>query len=283
MKKLFIFGKELNNKMKEDRATGLAAEQSYYYTLSLFPLMILILSIIPYLSLSPEQVISTMEELMPRETVALFEDNILDIIENKNGGFLTFGILATIWSASNGMNAFMHSMNVAFDVKETRSFIISRLISILLTFGLIIAFIVVLVLPVFGEVIINVIQNISPLSGNTELLFNVLRWVIAVSIMTIILSALYYIAPDKHYPFKEVIPGAIVATLLWLIISIGFSFYVSNFANYSSTYGGLGGVIVLMLWLYFSGFTFVIGGEINALLHKNKAISTNRTTETKAM
>lgn len=279
--KLFSFAKKLNIKMKEDRATGLAAEQSYYYTLSLFPLMILILSVIPYLSLSPDLVITTLEKMMPAETVALFEENILDIVENKNGGLLTFGILATIWSASNGMNAFIHSMNVAFDTEEKRNFIVSRLISIVLTLGLIAAFIVVLILPVFGEVLIEFIKKISPLSGNTEILLNILRWVIAVSVMATILSLLYYFAPEKHYPFKEVIPGAIIATILWLVISFGFSFYVSHFGNYSSTYGGLGGVIVLMLWLFLSGLTFVIGGEINALLHKNKmkTISESRTTK----
>ncbi|MFS0782017.1 YihY/virulence factor BrkB family protein [Bacillus sp. 1P06AnD] len=272
MHKLILFSKELSLKMKEDRATGLAAEQSYYYTLAIFPMMILILSVIPYLSLTSDQVISAMEKLMPGQTVSLLEDNILKIVENRNGGILTFGILATLWSASKGMNSFIHSSNISFEVKESRSFIKSKLISVLLTIGLIAAFIIVLVLPVFGNVLIEAIEKLTPLSSEAHLLFSILRWIVAVAVMVIILAFLYFFAPDKRYPFKHVLPGAFIGTVLWLVLSLAFSFYVTHFSNYASTYGSLGGVIVLMLWLYFTGLVFVIGGEINALLYKHKIL-----------
>ncbi|WP_276309569.1 YihY/virulence factor BrkB family protein [Peribacillus acanthi] len=270
MKKKWIpFGRKLMKEMKEDRATGLAAEQSYYYMLSLFPLMILLLSIVPYLDIDPQKVMNVLNSLMPRESSELFEENVVKLVSERNGGLLTVGILGTIWSASNGMNAFIHSMNVAFDVEETRNFIVARLISIGLTIGLIVAFIVALVLPVFGDVILNTIEKFVLIPDETEILFRILRWLVAFSIIVVVLALLYKLAPNKHYPFKQVIPGAVVATLLWQLISLGFSFYVSNFGNYSSTYGGLGGVIILMLWLYLTGLSLVIGGEINALVHRD--------------
>lgn len=272
MNKSIQFSKKLIKEIKEDRVTGLAAEQAYYYLLALFPLLILLLSILPYLNIDIQTALDTIKTFMPAETMEVIEKNIINILSERNGGLLTFGILGTIWSASNGMNAFIHSMNIAYDVEETRNFIKARFISIILTLGLVVAFIVMLGLPVFGKVIIELLQQAIPIPEETQILFSLLRWVIAVVVISLVLAFLYRFAPNKSFPAKHVIPGAVTATVLWLGISLGFSFYVSNFANYSSTYGSLGGVIILMLWLYLSGLIFVIGGEINAIIHRQNSI-----------
>ncbi|MGG0286240.1 YihY/virulence factor BrkB family protein [Peribacillus butanolivorans] len=272
MNKSIKFSKQLIKEIKEDRVTGLAAEQAYYYLLALFPLLILLLSILPYLNIDIQTAMDTIKTFMPTETVEVIEENIINILSERNGGLLTFGFLGTIWSASNGMNAFIHSMNIAYDVKETRNFIKARFISIILTLGLVVAFIVMLGLPVFGKVIIDLLQQVISLPEEMQSLFSLLRWIIAVVVISLVLTFLYRFAPNKSFPIKHVIPGAVTATVLWLGISLGFSFYVSNFGNYSSTYGSLGGVIILMLWLYLSGLIFVIGGEINAILHRQNSI-----------
>ncbi|AXN39473.1 ribonuclease [Peribacillus butanolivorans] len=272
MNKSIKFSKQLIKEIKEDRVTGLAAEQAYYYLLALFPLLILLLSILPYLNIDIQTAMDTIKTFMPTETVEVIEENIINILSERNGGLLTFGFLGTIWSASNGMNAFIHSMNIAYDVKETRNIIKARFISIILTLGLVVAFIVMLGLPVFGKVIIDLLQQVISLPEEMQSLFSLLRWIIAVVVISLVLTFLYRFAPNKSFPIKHVIPGAVTATVLWLGISLGFSFYVSNFANYSSTYGSLGGVIILMLWLYLSGLIFVIGGEINAILHRQNSI-----------
>ncbi|CAH0276772.1 MULTISPECIES: YihY/virulence factor BrkB family protein [Peribacillus] len=272
MNKSIKFSKKLIKEIKEDRVTGLAAEQAYYYLLALFPLLILLLSLLPYLNIDIQTALDTIKTFMPAETMEVIEKNIINILSERNGGLLTFGFLGTIWSASNGMNAFIHSMNIAYDVEETRNFIKARFISIALTLGLVVAFIVMLGLPVFGKVIIDLLQQVIPIPEETQIIFSLLRWVIAVVVISLVLTFLYRFAPNKSFPIKHVIPGAVTATVLWLGISLGFSFYVSNFANYSSTYGSLGGVIILMLWLYLSGLIFVIGGEINAILHRQNSI-----------
>ena len=264
------YGKSLLGELKEDRATGLAAQQAYYYMLALFPLMILLISIVPYLNIDPQRAINVVNQLLPSESAQLLEDNVLNLVSERNGGLLTFGIIGTIWSASNGMNAFMKAMNIAFDVEETRSFIKARLISILLTFGLILAFVVALLLPVFGNVLMDAVQTIIHIPAPFDIVFNIVRWVVAFVVMVSVLAALYRIAPNKQYPFKYVIPGAIFATVVWQLISLGFSFYVSNFGSYSATYGSLGGVIILMLWLFLTGLALVLGGEINAIYHREK-------------
>nr|WP_251030193.1 YihY/virulence factor BrkB family protein [Bacillus sp. ISL-35] len=256
--------------LKKDRATGLAAQQAYYYMLALFPMLILLIAIVPYLNIDPQKAINVINQLLPEESAQLLRDNVVKLVSERNGGLLTFGIIGTIWSASNGMNAFMKAMNIAYDVKETRSFIKARLVSILLTIGLILAFVVALLLPVFGNVILDMVQTIIPIPEPYDIIFNVIRWVIGIVVMVAVLTGLYRIAPNKHYPFKHVLPGAIFATIVWQLISLGFSFYVSNFGNYSATYGSLGGVIVLMLWLFLTGLALVLGGEINAIYHRDK-------------
>ncbi|MED3823403.1 YihY/virulence factor BrkB family protein [Priestia flexa] len=266
------FVKKLITEIKEDNATGLAAEQAYYYMLSLFPMLILLLSIIPYLSLDANDAINVLESAMPAETADIFKENVVQFINNPNGGLLTIGILGTLWSASNGMNAFMRAMNEAYNVKETRSFIKVRGLSILLTIGLILTLVIALILPVFGGVILKALVSWGlPTSFGTFL--SVLRWIVAITIMIAVLSMLYRLAPNKKFPFAHVWPGAVAATLLWQLTSLGFSFYVSNFGNYSATYGSLGGVIVLMLWLFLTGLILVIGGEINAIYHQDRTIS----------
>jgi membrane protein len=269
-KKLKYYGKSLMGELKKDRATGLAAQQAYYYMLALFPLLILLIAIVPYLNIDPQKAINVVNSLLPSQSAELLRDNVVKLVSERNGGLLTFGIIGTIWSASNGMNAFIRAMNIAFDVEETRSFIKARLLSIMLTFGLILAFIVALLLPVFGKVILDTVQSVIYIPEPYDIVFNIVRWIVAIVVMSAVLAGLYRVAPNKHYPFKHVIPGAIFATIVWQLISLGFSFYVSNFGNYSATYGSIGGVIVLMLWLFLTGLALVLGGEINAIYHRDK-------------
>jgi membrane protein len=268
--KLKHYGKSLLGELKKDRATGLAAQQAYYYMLALFPLLILMIAIVPYLNIDPQKAINVVNTLLPSQSAELLRDNVVKLVSERNGGLLTFGIIGTLWSASSGMNAFIKAMNIAFDVKETRSFIKARLVSIMLTFGLILAFVVALLLPVFGKVILDTVESIVQIPEPFDIVFNIVRWVVAIVVMAAVLAGLYRVAPNKHYPFKHVIPGAIFATVVWQLISLGFSFYVSNFGNYSATYGSIGGVIVLMLWLFLTGLALVLGGEINAIYHRDK-------------
>ncbi|SDI28646.1 YihY/virulence factor BrkB family protein [Alteribacillus bidgolensis] len=269
--RIFSFGRTLKKEMIDDRATGLAAEQAFYYMLALFPMMILFLSILPYLSMDGQRVMMVVETALPRDTTRMIEENVLSVVSDSNSGLLTFGIIGTIWSASTGMNAFIRAMNEAFNVENQRSFLNGRLLSILLTIGMIVTFLIIFALFIFGEVILNTVSNYVFMPDETESLLKVVRWILTVLVMITILCCLYYFAPNKKITFKHVLPGAITATIIWQVVSLGFSFYVNNFGNYSDMYGSLGGVIVLMLWLFLTGLALVIGGELNAILHKNRS------------
>lgn len=272
MGKAKSYGKEFGAKFKEDNATILAAAQAYYYLLAIVPLLILLLAILPYLQIEPQRVMDFMGTILPGEVASTFEEQIVSVVTTPSGGLLTFGILGTLWSASNAVSAFIKATNEAYDVEETRSFIAQKGIAILLTLFMLVAVIVALVLPIFGGAIIDMISSFLSLPPQTEILFQVLRWVISIAVMSIVLAFMYKIAPNKHFPFKEVIIGALIATILWQLVSLAFSFYVSNFGSYSATYGSLGGLIVLILWFFLTGLILVIGAEINAIIHKRKNV-----------
>ncbi|WP_018923689.1 YihY/virulence factor BrkB family protein [Salsuginibacillus kocurii] len=270
MSKMIAYGKALGKEFSNDNVPLLAAAQAYYYLLSIVPMLILILSILPYLNIDPDWAMAVMVSILPAETAAVFEEQIINVITTERGGLLTAGIIGTIWSASNGMNAFIKAQNEAYNVEESRPFIKARLVSIGLTLGMISAIIIAFILPIFGDIIIHFINSLVSLPAQTELLFRVLRWTVSILIIAAILTALYHFAPNIKLPFRTALPGALFATISWLVASYGFSLYVSNFGNYSETYGSLGGIIVLMLWFFLTGIILVVGAEINAVIYRKR-------------
>ncbi len=270
MSKAIGFIKELGGEFKKDKATTLAAAQAYYYLLAIVPLLILLLSILPYLQIDPDRAVKFIGDILPGEVANTFQDTIVSVVTTPSGGLLTFGILGTLWSASNALSAFINVTNQAYGIEETRSFIKLKGTAIVLTLAMLVAVIVALILPIFGGTIIDMVKSFFDLPEQTEIIFQVLRWVVSIAVMSIVLAFMYKFAPDKSFPFKQVIIGAITATVLWQIVSFGFSIYVSNFGSYSATYGSLGGLIVLILWFFLTGLILVIGAEINAILHRRR-------------
>lgn len=274
------YAKELMGEFKKDDVPLLAAAQSYYYLLSIFPMMILILTILPFLNIDSQAVVTLVQNTAPSGMTSVLEENILSIVETPRGGLFTIGLIGALWSASNGINAFINASNTAYDIEETRSFIKVRGISIALTLGMIIALAAALILPIFGNLIIDFINSVVSLPPQTELLFQVLRWVVALTIMSAVLLVLYRFAPNKTLKWKEILPGAVTAAVLWQLISLAFSFYVSNFGNYSATYGSLGGIIILMLWFFLTGMILMIGAELNVIYHRRRSESSTSSAST---
>ncbi|MBU5468061.1 YihY/virulence factor BrkB family protein [Virgibacillus sp. MSJ-26] len=270
MKTIKNYIKQLMEKFSEHNVTLLAAGQAYYYLLSIFPLLIVAFAIIPYLNLDVNQVMDTVEKSLPSGMAEIFEDNIVSLIETPKGGLLTIGIIGALWSASNGVNAFIKSANSAYGVEETRSFIVVRAMALGLTIGLIIALGVAITLPIFGNTIVKYLDMILSLGSSKTILIQILRWAISIIVLTGILLMFYRFAPNKNLPFKDTLPGALVASIAWLLISFGFSFYIDNFGNYSATYGSLGGIIILMMWFFLTGIILMVGALINVIYQQNQ-------------
>ncbi|KAB2336098.1 YihY/virulence factor BrkB family protein [Cytobacillus depressus] len=260
---------QLKKRVMEDDLFGLAAQLAYFFLLSLFPLLLFLVSLLPYLPITTEDILAVIRDFAPKESMRLIEANISSLSQ-KNGGVLSFGIIATIWSASNGINAIVLAFNKAYNVKETRHFIVARGMSILFTFAMLFVFVVALLLPVFGKIIGGYLFAKLGLSGEFMTIWNTLRWLVSSIILFIVFTGLYWIAPNIKLKCVTVVPGAIFATIGWELSSLAFSYYVTNFINFSATYGSIGAVIVLMLWFYLTGIIIILGGEINAIYSKYK-------------
>ncbi|MFD0050528.1 YihY/virulence factor BrkB family protein [Actinomycetes bacterium NPDC127524] len=256
--------KELIRRLMGDDVSGLAAQLAYFFLLSLFPLLLFLMALLPYLPISQDDILNLIRGYAPSQSMSLIEDNLRQVMKG-NGKLLSFGIIATIWSASNGISAIVQAFNRAYDVKETRPFITARAMSILLTIAMVIVFVVALLLPVFGRELGYFLFSKLGFSGQFFAFWNSLRWLISSVVLFLVFLILYLIAPNKRLKCVSVLPGAIFATAGWSIVSLAFSFYVRRLGHYTATYGGLGGIIVLMTWFYLTGLILIIGGEINAM------------------
>lgn len=250
------------HRIKEDDLPGLSAQLAYFFLLSLFPLLIVLFTLLPYLPI--QDILGMIRDFAPVEAMDLIEKNINEIMNHRNGRLLSLGVIGTIWSASNGINAIVRAFNKAYNVKENRSFIVARGVAILLTFGMIFVFILAIVIPVFGKEIGLFLFSKLGYTREFTKLWNTLSWLVSAIILFLIFTGLYWIAPNVRLRCRSAFPGAIFATMGWMISSIGLSFYVGNFSNYTLTYGSIGTIIVLMIWFYITAFIIVLGGEINA-------------------
>ncbi|RIU88338.1 YihY/virulence factor BrkB family protein [Oceanobacillus picturae] len=269
MKKVKAYGKKFIEQFQKDNVPILSAAQAYYYFLSIFPLIVVCFALIPYFNINPQDAVTFIGNVLPSEIASVFEENIVSLVDTQRGGLLTVGIIGALWSSSAGINAFIKSTNEAYHVEETRNFLVVRLISLGLTLGMIVTLVIAILVPVFGDVILSFVSSIVGFSGTMEIILQISRWAVSLLAITGFLLILYRFAPNKRIPFKYIFPGALTASILWLLISLGFSFYVSNFSNYSATYGSLGGIIVLMIWFFLTGMVLMIGAVVNVLNYRH--------------
>ncbi|PFN79477.1 ribonuclease [Bacillus sp. AFS076308] len=258
------------HRIEEDDLPGLSAQLAYFFLLSLFPLLIVLFTLLPYFPIPHEDMLGMIRDFAPAEAMKLIEKNVKEIMSQRNGGLLSFGIIGTIWSASNGINAIVRAFNKAYDVKESRSFIVARGMAVLLTFGMIFVFLLAIILPVFGKEIGLFLFSQLGYTEQFIKVWNTLSWLGSAIILFLIFTGLYWIAPNVKLKCRSAFPGAIFATIGWILSSMGLSFYVGNISNYPLTYGGIGAIIVLMIWLYLSAFIIILGGEVNAFYSEKK-------------
>lgn len=256
--------KLLWHRIEEDDLPGLSAQLAYFFLLSLFPLLIVLFTVLPYIPIENQDILGMIRGFAPAEAMNLIEKNINEMMSHRNGGLLSFGIIGTIWSASAGINAIVIALNKAYDVKESRSYIVSQGMAILLTFGMIFVFILALILPVFGREIGIFLFSQFGFKKEFIQVWDTLSWLVSAIILFLIFTGLYWVAPNIKLRCRSAFPGAAFATIGWIISSLGLSFYVANFNSFSFMYGSIGAIIVLMTWLYISAFIIILGGEINA-------------------
>jgi membrane protein len=257
------------NEIQEDEVFGRAAQLSYYFLLALFPLLIFLTSVIGLIIGSgtdvSQSLFNYMARVVPPAAFQLIDSTMREVSAASSGSKVSFGILAALWAASNGMGAITEALNVAYDVKESRSWWKQRLVAVSLTIVLSVLIITALAMVLAGDKVINSISA-NYASGSVFLMtWKIVQWPIVLAAMLFAFALIYYFAPDvREQKWIWITPGAVVGVVLWLLVSFGFRIYLNYFDSYSNTYGSLGAVIILMLWLYLTGVAVLIGGELNA-------------------
>lgn len=251
---------------KADNMPIIAGGVAFFGFLSIFPALIALISIYGLVA-SPETVARQVEDIsaqLPAEASELIETQLTAIVTNSGSALsigLVVSILAALWSASGGVGNLITAVNIAYDEVEARNFVKLKLLSLGLTLGAI-----VFVLLTFGLVaVVPSIIEALPLGVVGTVLAQIARWVLLLAVFAGSLAVLYRIAPDRDAPrFSWVSLGAVVVTVIWALVSVGFALYVDNFGSYDKTYGAIAGVIVLMLWLYLTCYLVLLGAEINS-------------------
>lgn len=259
------FIRELVAAMREDNVFNGAAALGFFLTLAVFPGLIVLMSVIPYLPIDnvDEAIMRLVGQALPPDSAVLVEDVVIKVSSQQRGGLLSFSLLATLWIASSGMYAIMQQLNITYGVKEARGLIRGRATAIVLSllFG-------VLVLGAFSLLVFggSVQPWVTERLGLPETLFALSRWIFVCVALLLGHAFFYKFGPNVEQRFRFITPGSVFGSIMLILASLVFSFYINNFGNYDATYGSIGAVIVLMFWLYIAGFVMLVGSEINVLL-----------------
>ena len=258
-------------KIGDDDIFALGAQLAYYMVLSFIPFLMFLMTLVGFSHLNSDAVLNLLSNVMPTEAFNLIQSTVIEIVDREQTGLLWISIALAIWVSSSGFKAVIKGLNKAYGVKETRSYIKLKLISMIYTILLALIVIATLFLFVFGDVIGDFFMKVLEHPEFIYYIWNILRYVVVILIMILFFMFLYNATPCVRLGWLEVIPGAVITTLGWISISYIFAYYVNNFSNYSRLYGSLGAVFMFMTWMFITSMILILGGEINAVLaEKNR-------------
>jgi membrane protein len=248
-----------------------ASALAYSWVFALFPMVIAILTLVPYLpwqtrEKARNEIANTVYASMGGDAAKTIMTSIDEVVTQTKGGLLSIGLLLAIWGASGGMTMTMSALDKAYKVKSDRVWWKHRLMAIGLTLAVIFLVLCVLFLLPIGGAIVDHLKNIAVLGEVAVIALNILRYVIAVGMLLGAVALMYYFGPNIKQKWQAVTPGAIVAVVVWIALGIGFGIYVQNFGNFNKTYGALGAAIILLLFCYLSSAVLLIGAEINSAI-----------------
>ena len=268
-------GRRLWPESQKDELLGRAAQLSYYALLALFPALIFLTALMGLFSVESfmPELMSYLRNVLPADALSMVERFLSQVAEGSGANILSLGALGALWASSSGVTAIMDALNVVYGVQEDRRpFWRVRLIAIVLTIGLAGFVILSLGLVLYGPTIGRWVADRLGFGVAFTWMWNVIQWPIIAGLMLIVVAAIYHMCPDRRYKrWDWITPGSLFAVVMWLVVSLGFKAYVDNFSDYNKVYGSIAGVIVLMLWFYWSGMVLLLGGEINAEIEKAEA------------
>ncbi|HWE26055.1 MAG TPA: YihY/virulence factor BrkB family protein [Myxococcales bacterium] len=274
---LLGFAKALYKRWSDNAITDRAAQLAYYFVFALFPFLFFLVTLTAYLPLqgAARELLSRLDEVMPGEAMAIIRGQFDKLLTVQRPKLLTLSLALAVWSASRGVDAIRTSLNLAYDVKESRPFWKTQGMAIAITvLGAILVLVSITGIALGGKAG----EWLASRVGVTQayaVVWSWSRWPVTMLLIMFVAALLYYFLPDVEQEWRFITPGSAVGTALWLLTTWGFTQYAEHFGKYDATYGSIGGVIVLLTWLYLTGLIFILGGEINAILehaaHEGKA------------
>ena len=261
------FVKEMYYRLMYDEISLLSANLSYYFILSLFPMLIVALALTPYFKIDQQFLLEKIHSFAPGDLGDYLFDMISEVLNNKNNTIITVGIVFTLWSASSGIYGIIIAFNNAFRVRDGRIWIVTKFISVVITVLFLVGMFVVLALVVFGKQLTYLLFHKFNLDEGFYNLWSVLNYSFPILFIFIVFVFLYIMGPNLKLKAISIIPGAIFSTISWTLVSRLFGYYIDHFSSYIKTYGTIGAFMAFIIWLYITGYILIIGAEINAIFH----------------
>jgi membrane protein len=250
----------------DDDVLGLAAQLSYYFFLALFPAILFVLALASFFPLGSltDDMSRVLGPVVSPEVLKLIQDQMQRLANAESGGLLTFGVLGALWSSSAAVVSIVGALNRTYDIEESRPWWKVRLVAIGLTIGLAIFILAALTLVLAGPTIATYLDEQLRMGSILKWTWLVLQWPVALALVTTALGLVFYFGPDADQDWVWITPGALIASILWLLVSLATKLYVANFTDYNAAYGSVGAVMVVLLWLYVSSIAILAGSEANA-------------------
>ncbi len=272
-------GRRLWKEINEDEVLNRAAALAYYVLFALFPGLLFLTALLGFLPVQGtlELLLHSLGRVLPDESLSLVQKSLQQAMQASHVSLLSVGAVAALWSASIGMASVTAALNVAYHVPDARPWWQRRGVALLLTLGFSVLLMTAFVLMVFGPRLGAIIATNWGVRPAVQVLLGILSIVVPVCFALFGLALVYYFAPARELAWQWVTPGSVVANFLWLVFPLALRMYVKAFANYNATYGSLGGVILLMLWLYLTGMVLLLGAEVNPEVENAAAEQGNRT------
>jgi membrane protein len=264
--------KDAVREFSDDAMSIYAAALAYRALFALFPFLIFLVALVAFLDVP--QLFTWMQEqaamLVPAEGMEQV-NRVIAELQTPRGGLLSIGILLAIWSASSGVMSAMDALNVAYDVSERRPVWKRIPLAVFYTVGIAALMLTAAGLMVLGPQAAEWVAQRLGLQQIVVTIWTWVRWPVAVVLLMLVISLVYYAGPNVQARFRFITPGAILAVIIWIAASVGFGYYVSNFGNYDATYGSLGAIVILLFYFYLSAAVLLFGAEVNAVLEERRA------------
>ncbi|BAK21262.1 YihY/virulence factor BrkB family protein [Melissococcus plutonius] len=267
-KNLLRFIRTTQRRMIDSEIGNTSVIVAYYLLLSLFPLLIAIGNLLPYLNINPNHVLPYLAEIVPESIYHDLEPAFLSLLTRRSGGLLSVSALTALWSASQSINALQIAMNKAYGVKSRKNFIIVRIVSLTVILLLLLALVGVVIILGLGKNILDFLQPILKVPTSFIVTFQTLKWPVTLFVLLIIMCLIFLVVPNAKLTIRSVIPGAVFSTIGWMLLSQVFGIYIKYFNSKVAGYQIIGSFIVLILWLNFAATIIIFGGIINAVVEE---------------